>query len=820
MEPSTTVVNERYEVDIDRAVQTPLTEDHRAHDLMLDRPVVFKTLADELVSDRGFVERFRRHVQAAANLTHPNITAVYDWGRDRVGLGERPGPTYYVITERVSGRTVAGYVQANGALPVPRAIHVMLGVTAALTYAHRNGTLHGGLRPEAVSVTPNGLAKVSDFGFERSLGVDWSPEEDRPDDAAWRAPELVRSEEPDERTDVYGAGLLLYLLVTGRAPFTGLTASDLARKHLESIPAAPSKANPDIPRTLEVIIGRSMAKRREDRFASVADLRAALVRFRDAQAPAPSSTAPAISTPIAAIPAAGAVGAAVASGATGAALLLTPGEPGEIATPVTATADQVVDDDVTQWAPPPPPDAEVGGDPDASGSRAAVPAAMFPTPQRPPTFADEDLPPAAADDDATTVLDSGSGAGPGRGDGPDVTTVINERETTTTTGGRGDRSPRIWPLALVLAVLIGVLGGLGWLLVNSLNLTSSGGRSVTVPSVLNQTSAQAETTLTNAGLTVNIESVSNPTVAADIVFDQSPPAGETVTEGDPVSLKVSAGSGVPRVPDVVGQTETAARAVLATVGLPIDRKERFDDSAPPGDVIEQIPKADTIIDATVVRVTLIVSKSTGKVAVPDVAAMTQEQATKAMIDAGFRFVIQGEPSATVDKTKATRTEPPAGTQLDKGAPVTVFVSKGPAVGVPSVFGQTEANALATLTASGFSVDRRTRPVRDSADVGVVVDQTPQAGTEAAPGATVSVVIGVVDPSTPTTRAPRATTTVPSSVVGESSAASTAAPVTEASTTPPPPATPAPTEAPTTPPATPAPTAPVAVVPVPAASTVP
>ena len=818
MEPSTTVVNERYEVDIDRAVQTPLTEDHRAHDLMLDRPVVFKTLADELVSDRGFVERFRRHVQAAANLTHPNITAVYDWGRDRVGLGERPGPTYYVITERVSGRTVAGYVQTNGALPVPRAIHVMLGVTAALTYAHRNGTLHGGLRPEAVSVTPNGLAKVSDFGFERSLGVDWSPEEDRPDDAAWRAPELVRSEEPDERTDVYGAGLLLYLLVTGRAPFTGLTASDLARKHLESIPEAPSKANADIPRTLEVIIGRSMAKRREDRFASVADLRAALVRFRGAQAPTdPSSATPAISAPIGATPAIG----AAAGAAVGGAALLAPGVPGEIATPVT-TADKVVDDDVTQWAPPPPPDGEPGGDPDAAGKRAAVAAAIFPTPQRPPTFADEALPPAAADDDATIVLAPASGADPGSGSGlsdqPDVTTVNTERETTTTTGGRGDRSPRIWPLALVLAVLIGVLGGLGWLLVNSLNLTSSGGRSVTVPSVLNQTSAQAETTLTNAGLTVTIESVSNPTVAADIVFDQSPPAGETVTEGDPVSLKVSAGSGVPRVPDVVGQTETAARAVLATVGLPIDREERFDDSAPPGDVIEQIPKADTIIDATVVRVKLIVSKSTGKVAVPDVAAMTQEQATKAMIDAGFRFVIQGEPSATVDKTKATRTEPPAGTQLDKGAPVTVFVSKGPAVGVPSVFGQTEANALATLTGSGFSVDRRTRPVRDSADVGVVVDQTPQAGTEAAPGATVSVVIGVVDPSTPSTRAPRATTTVPSSVVGESSAASTAVPVTEAPTTPPP-ATPAPT-APTTPPATAAPAAPVAVAPVPVASTVP
>ena len=104
MEPSTTVVNERYEVEIAQVVQTPLTEDHRAHDLMLDRPVVFKTLADELVTDRGFVERFRRHVQAAANLTHPNITAVYDWGETRRVSGRAPAP---LTTSSPSGSAAA-----------------------------------------------------------------------------------------------------------------------------------------------------------------------------------------------------------------------------------------------------------------------------------------------------------------------------------------------------------------------------------------------------------------------------------------------------------------------------------------------------------------------------------------------------------------------------------------------------------------------------------------------------------------------------------------------------------------------------------------
>jgi len=820
MEPSTTVVNERYEVEIAQVVQTPLTEDHRAHDLMLDRPVVFKTLADELVTDRGFVERFRRHVQAAANLTHPNITAVYDWGRDKAGIGSRPGPTYYVITERVSGRTVAGYVDSKGALPVARALHVMLGVTAALSYAHRNGTLHGGLRPQVVSVTPNGLAKVSDFGFERSLGVDWSPEEDRPDDAAWRAPELVRSEEPDERTDVYGAGLLLYFLVTGQAPFSGATASDLARKHLDAIPPAPSKTNTEIPRALEVIIGRSMAKRREDRFATVADLRAALVRFRDSLSGAPATpTTPVIlSPPVIETP--------------------SPGMANPADTPST-------NDDATRWSPfpatsppvtPVPPalvDAPHPGALITGVPAASLPPITFPPtatlPPRPPTFADEPDPPKPGITDDATVLASATAMNDAKHDesGIDATSVLpTGRSDGNPTGPdnpmapRSDKRQSIWPLAAIFAVLLAVLVGLGWLLISSLNLTSSGGKKVTVPSVVGKSSTDAKTALTGAGLTFKINTATNASAVADSVYDQSPAAGESIGEGSTVILSVSAGSGVPRVPDVVGQTESAARAVMAAVGLGVDRQEREDETAAPGTVIEQIPKADTVIDASIIRVTFVVSKSTGKLAIPDVAGMTPAEVSKAMIS--FRYVIQGEASPTVEKTKATRTEPAAGTKLDKGGAVTVFVSKGPSVAVPGVIGQKDANALAALTAAGFNVDRRTRPVSDSTGIGVVLEQTPAGGDSAVPGATVSIVIGALDPSATTTRPPRPTTTIPTSVVGQTNAASTLAPITVPPTAAP--ATPAPTEAPT-----PAPTAappvpvvtqPAAIAPVPVASSVP
>jgi eukaryotic-like serine/threonine-protein kinase len=206
---SSAVVNERYQVVLERTRSSLLTDDLPAEDLLLGRNVLFRALKPDLSNDKEFVEKFRKQVQTAAGLTHPNIVAVYDWGRERNGFADREGPVYFVITERQNGRSVLSYVEEKGPLPPERAIHIMLGASSAVGYAHRNGAIHGGLRPDLVTVSPSGLVKVGDFGMSRLIRTG-----DDIEIARWDAPEMISGEPASERTDVYALGELLYLLVT------------------------------------------------------------------------------------------------------------------------------------------------------------------------------------------------------------------------------------------------------------------------------------------------------------------------------------------------------------------------------------------------------------------------------------------------------------------------------------------------------------------------------------------------------------------------------------------------------------------------------
>jgi serine/threonine protein kinase len=297
------LVNGRYQLQ-SLIGHTNLGIDFLAHDVLLDRDVVFKALSTDLTADRSFVERFRAQAQTTANLTHPGLAAVLDWGRDPNGIEGIGTPAYYLVSEHCPGRTLRELVDLNGPLPMNRALHVLVGVTSALSYAHRADVLHGGLSPDNVIISPTGVVKVSDLGLSLALGPSWQPPTDRPDMALWRSPEQFRSDPIDTRTDVYQIGLLAYFLTTGRVPFPGDSVAQIAQRQLEVIPPAPSKLNAKIPKPLEGIIGRSLAKKSAERFASVTEQRAALVRFRESRTstaaspdvttalPASSSSAP------------------------------------------------------------------------------------------------------------------------------------------------------------------------------------------------------------------------------------------------------------------------------------------------------------------------------------------------------------------------------------------------------------------------------------------------------------------------------------------------------------------------------------------------
>ena len=281
--------NERYELGLSIG-RTGLANAYRAHDRLLDRPVVFQSLLSRHTTDREFVQRFRHQVQAAANLTHPAIVTVLDWGRDPQGIGDQPGPTYFMVTEQVDGRTLVDLVEKEGPVSGATTVRIMIEITSALGYAHRGGVMHGALQPSDIHLTHNGSVRVGDIGLNGALGTAWRPDPDAVEIARWRAPELVLGQDADERTDVYGLGAVGYFALTGKAPFEGTTADEVAEGHLRVIPPAPSKLRAGVPRGLEVIMGRSLAKQRNDRFATMNDLRAALIRFRETLEPRPVET--------------------------------------------------------------------------------------------------------------------------------------------------------------------------------------------------------------------------------------------------------------------------------------------------------------------------------------------------------------------------------------------------------------------------------------------------------------------------------------------------------------------------------------------------
>lgn len=267
-----TLLNNRYQL-LERLGSGGMSDVFRARDLMLERSVAIKVLHENYSNDNAFQQRFRQEARAAANLSHPNIVTVHDFGLDQ-GL-------LFIVMEHIPGKDLKTLLRQRGRYSVEEAIPLMVQACAGIGYAHRAGLVHCDIKPHNMIVTPDGRLKVTDFGIARALST-ILPDERA--DVVWGSPqyfspEQATGEAPSPASDVYSLGVVLYEVLTGALPFTAPTSEELARMHLEAAPIPPSEYVPDLPPALEQIVLKVLSKEPAARYRTADQLGRVLLRF-------------------------------------------------------------------------------------------------------------------------------------------------------------------------------------------------------------------------------------------------------------------------------------------------------------------------------------------------------------------------------------------------------------------------------------------------------------------------------------------------------------------------------------------------------------
>ncbi len=257
-------INDRYEI-IRSIGEGGMANVYLAKDIILDRNVAIKILRGDLAGDEKFVRRFQREALSASSLSHPNIVEMYDVGEDN--------GTYYIVMEYVEGMTLKQLIKKKGALSLSEAIDIMLQITDGIKEAHDSYIIHRDLKPQNILIQENGEIKITDFGIAMALNsTQLTQTNSVMGSVHYLPPEQASGKGATIKSDIYSMGILFYELLTGKLPFKGENAVEIALKQMKSDIPSVRKVNESIPQSVENIILKSTAKNQKNRYENAKEM--------------------------------------------------------------------------------------------------------------------------------------------------------------------------------------------------------------------------------------------------------------------------------------------------------------------------------------------------------------------------------------------------------------------------------------------------------------------------------------------------------------------------------------------------------------------